>query len=423
MELGRGENWIGGRWRPAELGQEFELGPRAPGLRPRRWPRSGAADLELALEAARGARAWRELEGRERLELLGAALGALDDDQRGAGELAQALGLEEPELAPLRARARTAALRGLEGELEPQEGSSAGATLVFARAGGLHRAALEALLAPLAVGEAVILVSDPSLPELAVELARAFELAGLPPGALALLHDDSRTLLRCAAAHPELSRARLAGCEEDAHELAAFAEAARASRSARSEAPLLLESRPLRRGSAAVLQAEDLGQRAAELARAAFGRAEALGGQLEGQVGRVLCHEAVFSPFSEALLAEVDRLSEGARPLRLLDPELPDRVGRLLRLGLDEGATLVRGPAEPPSGSQPLGAEVTLLPSVFTNAEPRQRLVRASRPAPVLALLRAADDEAARALAGELSPPGRAWLLATRPPPAGSERP
>src|SRR6185503_3307684 len=76
------------------------------------------------------------------------------------------------------------------------------------------RAAFSALLA----GRGVILVSDPHSPMLADALARA--LARLPQGAVSVLHDDGRTLLRAAAADARIGSLGVASTSPAAFELA-----------------------------------------------------------------------------------------------------------------------------------------------------------------------------------------------------------
>jgi hypothetical protein len=100
-------------------------------------------------------------------------------------------------------------------------------------------------------------------------------------------------------------------------------------------------------------------------------------------------------------------------------------VRRAWALGLDEGATPIHGgeplvraaaapgtapgvadgpaPATEPDPAQARGrAPRVVLPVVFTNVEPGRSLARLRSPDPVVLLMRASSDVAARELAAEL---------------------
>ena len=99
-----------------------------------------------------------------------------------------------------------------------------------------------------------------------------------------------------------------------------------------------------------------------------------------------------------------------------IDGDRPGYVRRAWALGIDEGATPICGgdppvrPAEPPpraappdEGGPPRGRAPRVVPPVvFTNVEAHQRLAWLSRPAPMVVLMRAPSDEAARELADAL---------------------
>ena len=145
---------------------------------------------------------------------------------------------------------------------------------------------------------------------------------------------------------------------------------------------------------------DDPVQAARSICETSFGPERSLSGQRAGVVGRVLCHERHLSVLTATLL---EGLEELAAPCPLFDSGLAAYVEGQSRLGLDEGATLIRGAFGAPAGSRRDAREAILAPSVFTNVEPRMALARAVRPAPILCLLRVAADMEATELARTLS--------------------
>jgi acyl-CoA reductase-like NAD-dependent aldehyde dehydrogenase len=247
-------------------------------------------------------------------------------------------------------------------------------------------------------------------------VAAALERAGLPPGTVALLHDDRGGALRGALAEGALGWLRVRASGEA---LEGFAAGAGGTR----ERSLW----PLANTSAVVLEGDDPARAAGALALKALGRSGTLSGQLPGQVGRVICHQRLFSRFSEEFLhgLEDGPVPALGPPVPAIEGDLPAYVRRAWALGLDEGATPIHGgeplvraaaapgtapgvadgpaPATEPDPAQARGrAPRVVLPVVFTNVEPGRRLARLRRPAPVVLLMRASSDEAARELAAEL---------------------
>jgi acyl-CoA reductase-like NAD-dependent aldehyde dehydrogenase len=196
---------------------------------------------------------------------------------------------------------------------------------------------------------------------------------------VALLHADRPALLDGALRGGRLTRAWLGGLELEPHGTA-------------------VEGVAPRGASEAVLLEEDPARRAHEVLDRAFGPVRALGGQRAGQVARVFCHERRLSAFTDALLEALDArpLEGGCRPF--VDG-LEGRIARLVRLGLDEGATLVRGALDGRPGFRGGSRDASLWPRIFTNVEPGMALARAQEPAPVLSLVRVADDDTAEAAA------------------------
>ncbi len=379
-----GHNWIDGRAVPAAAGGWYEIDVDGAPLG--RWPRSCARDLAQACAAARAAEAgWRGLGATARRTRLAPAAAALLAQPDPGGAASRVLEFGAAELA-----------RHLE-DLEEALGDA------LERALDLDRSALGArdgpcLLAPawsetwrdparrvfyaLRAGRPVLFVPDPELPMVGDALARA--LADLPPGVFQVLHDDGRTLLRAARGDGGLASLHPAG-ERVAGDAPLAADGD-------PRAPFE-ERRALRRGVHAVTADVDLAEQAYAVVERCVGRTHALSGSRPGQVGRVLCAARIFARFSAALLAELDRHADVARPLAIARRTQAATLEHAFALGLDEGATAIfTGPLR----------EHRLFPVVFTNVEPRMGLARLARPCALLCLVRIPHGADPRAVLARL---------------------
>ena len=400
-------NWLAGRWVGTEQGRTFEA---AGGT----WPRSGTPELRAAFASlGREGDAWAALQRQDRHALLVDARARLRSDRHLARELGRELGLVGDEADSHLEEDLFQLDQALEILRDGGESGPTGVGVFRAhwsdRVGRL--AARSALR--LVAGHSVVLIADPLLPRAAEAWVRALADAGLPAGALALLHEDTGELLEQAIGDPAAAWLRIAG---HAEELARVAERA---------PPRLRKAGsfwPLRNRTAVVLAADDPARAAEDTVLDAFGRRTSLSGQLPGHTARVVCHQRVFSRFTQSLLDRVEGDPDVAQPVPAIEEGALEHLRSSWELGLDEGATPIYGgrpgdpeptPAETPqSGAQgkPFGAGIPprylevrrarrATPLIFTNVEPRQRLARLARPEPVLRLIRAPSDEAARELA------------------------
>ncbi len=405
MEERKHRNRIGGDWVESAAGLTHEVAT-AGGDVVGSWPRSGESDLDAALAAANAVtKSWRETRHGLRVGLLRQGLEEVVRARSIDEGFARRLGLDAADCVRYRRQAfrrGDAVLRHAAGAV-PARGVALVRVDARAAVGGL----VEELFTPLASGLPTLLLSDPLMPFLADEMCLALERAGLPPGVLGVLHDDGMTVLRAAAARPDVVRVRVRGTRR-------WIDAAREADARRESTPRPEEGfgagvradelprvvgRELVDRTFVVRSGSDPDGAAEEVVRRAFGALESWSGQAEGSVGRVLCHQRIFSRFTEALLATLDELVGEGGGLPALDPELWDERAERLSLGLDEGATLIRGE---PAGSRRPRRDAILAPSVFTNAEPRMRLAHPGAPSGVLVLLRSKDDAQAADLADEL---------------------
>ncbi len=399
VETSEGSNLIGGCWEPALEGGMFETRARsAPFEVTRRWPRSGAADALRALRVAGEAGAGWVALGRagrvrqlarlpERLEALG-----LEND------LARGLGLEPGELPPWLAQDPVRLRESLEMHLEGADGAGAG---VFqAHWSDVPGELVAQLAARLAAGHTAVIVSSPRLPLAALAVAQAVRAAELPAGVVSVLHDDTGEALRGALGDPGVSWARLRAMD---------GELARLAERLGGLAPGW-NVQPVRGAVHGIEEQDDPLREAALVAEKAVGRSSTLSGQMPGQVGRIVCHQRLFSRFCEEFLACLETAPDVQRPVAVIDGDLPEHVRGAWALGLDEGATpifggepLLRSAAPPDSiGSKGGRPPRAIPPVVFTNVEPGLRLAGLGRPAPVLALIRGTSNQGVRELVAEL---------------------
>jgi acyl-CoA reductase-like NAD-dependent aldehyde dehydrogenase len=394
-----GENYgnlINGLWRPAGAGDGFVVAD-ASGAELERRVRAGAGDLEEALGGLEEAsRSWWVRSSGERGEILDSMdlEGGLESCAAGVAarigiSSGEAMSLLEEDLGELE-----------EWNAEPVGGP--GVSLVRCAPTALLSGLASLLMQSLERGWTVLLLADPELPWLAEVLADAWLKAGGPADALALLHDDGVSCARSALSSGRLSAVLACDLEErlqsfqaklPRRESASFGTGVAAGE--RREAAFY--GVPLRDATSVVTSECDPVEEAVAVVEAAFGAALALGGEREGSIGRVICHERQFSAFTCALLEAFDALEQRDQPLiRSLLPKLNEWMTELSQAAVGEGATTLRGGA---SDSNERASRGKMGRSVFTNLEPNWSLACAGRPAPALSLLRAPDDEKAHELA------------------------
>jgi len=366
----RQTNWVGDGWARAERGLEFEVGGRTGGGE--RWPRSGPEDARRALEvAARSGAAWRSLGRARRVEELRRVAQALETGAVSAA-LAPDLGLESDEL---RGRIDEELFRFREAlELLVEGPEDAGVGVFLAHWSDLVGGLGARVARSLAAGRTLLVRSDRRLPRAALLLAQAFERAQVAAGPLCVLHGDQPDLDQALATQPLVRFVRV-------RETDSVLTRWRARAASRHET--IWEFWRVSNATLIVADGADPRAAAADCVERFIGRSTTLSGQFPGSIARVLCPERLFSRFTEELLASLERRADARRPVPALDADLTDHLAHAWALGLDEGATPLRGedPLGRAGGAGPAGL-------VFTNVAPRLGLARLTRPAPVLALVR-----------------------------------
>lgn len=434
-------NWISGSWRPASAGQGFSVDSLVAPFGPRGdWPRSTAADVDLALAAGHSpASEWARMGSRERAELLTAALDRLEEAQGLAEALSAGLGLDPVEARELLHEDFLRGREGLELVRESSAPTGAGLGIFQAHWSDLAGSLLGRLAARLLGGSTAVVLADPRLPEAAEAVARALEAAGLPPGVANLVFDDGLTCLRAALGSPGLAWVRLRGLREDLDQLSAMWQPG-----AFGAGLTQWTMWPLSSSVLVVASASDPAAEAQRVVERGLSPSATLCGQLPDRIGRVLCHQRQLSRFTEELLARLEERADIERPRPLVEPRLLDWLGEAWALGLDEGAAPILGeapiegvrrpsqargqpaqatpgpaagtgmeaggrPSDEGEGERSLGEQSagergggrpprSASPVVFTNVEAGGRLLRLERPAPLLRLVRVASDDEAHAL-------------------------
>ncbi len=392
MALCEHHNWIAGNWRSAKderwfAGVRTMLASGVDAL-DHRWPDCGAPDVQAAIEAAGAAApSWLAIGRVTRHEHLSRLAHALVRECDVAA-IADELSLDGSEYAPWRSEHELRLFEALEFHRDGFEGSGVlafGAHWSDGAAGLLAR-----LIARLASGQTVVVLADPRTPHAAEALARALETSTLPSGVVNVLHARSHEARDALLSTPGLAGARWKAPQ---HELEQLAQrfAARASSS--------WEWWRCANRSLVVCERDNPEEAAQSIAEQSLARAATLGGQLPGHVARVFCHQRGYSRLCEELRRRLARDQAASRPCRALEADIERHVLAQWTLGLDEGATAILGA---PPAARAHATELAPAGIVFVNVDPAGALCRASRPAPVLSLVRVASDEEGRALAREL---------------------
>ncbi len=334
------------------------------------WPRSTGDEVRAALAAcARVGPEWNGVDVERRRAIALDAADRLERDREGVALLAALLGVEPPELA-----SQTDALRDRVASRLDVSPASPGATLIVLDWTELLFGTAVAVLRTLVSGRVALFFADERVPVVADRTVLALEQAGLPAGALAVVHGACEDALATALAAPEVVAVTASGPAERMGQLRELA----------AEPDLELALHVPGHRTVRMEAGDDPAALAAEVVDAAFGRARTLSGQLPGRVGAVVCPPRRFSAFTEALLDALRRNDDVRHPVPSIDRDALEAVQAAWNLGLDEGATLIHG------GELLRNAAA---PTVFTNVEPAMELARNVVPGPLLRLLRAAEPE------------------------------
>lgn len=240
----------------------------------------------------------------------------------------------------------------------------------------------------LAAGNGVVFKPSEVTPLLGQRLVDALLEAGLPAGAIAVLHGGA-----------EVAQALVADERVDAVTFTgstAVGEAIHRAVPASRRTQLEMGGK----NPVVVLEDADLDRAAALITKGAFG----LSGQACTGTSRVIVHADVHDALVERIAAKAAalRLGPGLEPGVDMGPQATERqkdtVLGFVRRALDAGAQLVTGGPEEPEGDH-LAHGHFVRPTVFTGVDPASELATEEVFGPVLAVLLAGDLDEALALA------------------------
>ncbi|MFI6603353.1 aldehyde dehydrogenase family protein [Nonomuraea sp. NPDC050536] len=382
-------NLIAGHWTPALSGETFaRRNPADPDDVIGEFPQSGRADVAAAVDAvAEGAGAWAAAPADERARVLVRAAELLEVRRAElTAELVREEGKTPAEAAvetsrtPLNLRFYAAEAHRIGGETY-----QADSTLVYTwrEPVGVVGAITpwnfplnipSRKLGPaLAAGNGVVFKPSPVTPLTAQRLVEALLAAGVPPGALALVHGGAEPGAALAE-DPRVGAVTFTGSTAAGRDI---------HRKVGPERRAQLEMGG--KNPVVVLPDADLGRAARLIVKGAFG----LSGQACTGTSRVIAPPEAH----DALLERVVKLAQEHEMGPLAADFQLRKTLEYVRVGQEEGARLVSG------GQRRDGRGFFVTPAIFAEVTPGMRLAREEIFGPVLAFQRAADFDEAIALA------------------------
>ncbi|VBO44812.1 aldehyde dehydrogenase [Burkholderia pseudomallei] len=394
---------IGGAWCEAEHGATFERRDPVTGALASPAPAASAADAERAVAAAHAAfPAWAALAPTERRRRLLKAADLMD--ARGAAFVAAGvaetgatpawIGLNVALAANVLREAASMATR-ISGDVMPSDVPGNLALAVRAPCGVVLGIApwnapvilgTRALAMPLACGNTVVLKASELCPGVHALIGAALHDAGLGDGVVNVLTHaaaDAPALVERLIADPRVRRVNFTGSTHVGRIVARLA--------AEHLKPALLELGG--KAPVVVLDDADLDAAVDAIAFGAFFNQ----GQICMSTERVIAARAI----ADAL---VDKLAAKARTLAAGDPRAGLPLGAMVSRDAAARAAALVDDAASRGAALPLGCRVDgaiMQPTIVDRVTPDMRLYREESFAPVVAVLRAGDDEHAIALAND----------------------
>jgi aldehyde dehydrogenase (NAD+) len=222
-------------------------------------------------------------------------------------------------------------------------------------------------------------------------IGEAAVAAGLPAGVLNIVHGRGGDAVRAIAADERVRAISFTGSTEVGRELAVLA----GQRLIRAQLELGGKN------AAVVLDDADLDLAADQIVAAGYGGS----GQQCTATSRVIATPGVLEPLVERLVARVRalRVGPGTADGVQIGPLVSERQMRTVleyvEIGRREGAELLLGGARPEGDGLDCGAYVT--PALFTGVRPDMRIAQEEIFGPVVAVIAAADEDEALALAND----------------------
>jgi len=242
-------------------------------------------------------------------------------------------------------------------------------------------------------GNTVVFKPASDTPLSAVNFVRVLEEAGVPPGVVNLVTGGGGTVGTALLEHPHVRGISFTGSTE-------------VGRAIGETAGRLLKRCSLELGGKnpqIVLEDADLDLAVDGAVWGGFGTT----GQRCTATSRIIVHERALSAFTERFLERASklRIGNGLDPATEMGPCVTegqrDTVEHYVKIGLDEGATLLTGGERAIEGD--LAKGWFYRPTIFTNVRPDMRIAREEIFGPVVSILRARSYEEAIAIANDSS--------------------
>ena len=396
-------HYIGGEWLASTGSGSFDVVCSSTEEKIGSVPAGSAADAERAAEAAaRAFPAWSARPLRERVALLGRVAEGLGARQAElaelvASEVGMPLKLATMIQVALPISNLSATLRAAE-ELALEE--RVGHSLVVREPVGVVACITPwnyplnqviAKVAPaLAVGCTVVLKPSEVAPLSAFVLAEVMHAAGVPPGVFNLVSGDGPTVGEALAAHPKVDMVSFTGSTRAGRRVAELA--------ARSIKRLALELGG--KSANVILDDADL----AQAVKAGVSNCTLNSGQTCSAWTRMLVPRARLAEAVELAKTAAEKLTLGnalesqGRLGPLVSATQRERVRGYIRKGIEEGATLVTGGADPPE-HLPRGFFVK--PTVFSDVRPDMTIAQEEIFGPVLCIIPYDTEEDAIRIAND----------------------
>jgi aldehyde dehydrogenase (NAD+) len=397
------KNYIDGKWRSAQTGKTFEN--RNPAKRNDLiglFPASGPGDVDDAVEAAKKAFAsWRLVPAPKRGELLYRAGELLKKHKE---ELAR---VETREMGKILKETRGDVQEGIDcafynagegrrlfGETTPSELPDKFAMSVRSPIGVC--ALITPWNFPLAIptwklfpallcGNTVILKPAEDTPHTAVKFLEILDAAGVPPGAVNLIHGRGEEVGAALVRHPEVRLVSFTGSAAVGREIA--------SACGRSLKRVSLELGG--KNAQIVMDDADLELALEGALWGAFGTT----GQRCTATSRLILHRDIKKKMTDMLAARAEKitigdgLDESVEMGPLINQAAREKVQHYITIGKDEGARLVMGGAVYDQGNCKDGW--FFQPTIFDQVTPRMRIAQEEIFGPVLSIIEVKSFEEA----------------------------
>jgi alpha-ketoglutaric semialdehyde dehydrogenase len=398
------QNYIAGEWADAASGETFESKSPADGETLGVFPRSGQADVDRAVEAAKGAfEDWRLVPAPKRGEILFRFGHLLADEKEDLAELmTHEMGKVLPEARGDVQEAVDMAFymggegRRLFGQTTPSELRDKFNMSVRMPIGVVgvitpwnFPIAIPSwkILPALVCGNTVVFKPATDTPALGERFVELLAEAGVPAGVVNVVHGGGGEVGNAIVTHPDVPVITLTGSRETG---VAVTEAA-ADRLKHVHLELGGKNAII------VLEDADLDLAVEGILWSAFGTS----GQRCTAASRVIAHEAVYDQLVSRLVTEAERLRLGVGWKEdtdvgpVINEAALEKIHSYTGIGRDEGATLLTG-GEIASGDG-LGKGYYYRPTIFGDVDPQMRIAQEEIFGPTTAVIKVRDaDEAIR---------------------------